>query len=126
MLVLTERRQNVTVTTVRTLRAELARISSVTCKFSIHKVHRDRVSIRCEHVVEGQRKHSEVVLPAYPTGWPADGSCNNLNVVLDPVEFVSADSPEKRHFFAPLVGHEALAYYEKLHGQESLTVSRCC
>lgn len=123
---LTRRRQNVTVMTVNTLRSYLESISSPTCKFAIHKVHRDRVSVRCDYVLSRKRKHSEVLLPAYPTGSPDDVPCNNLNVVLDPVGFVDVDTCTDRDVFAPLFGHEALVYYEKMHPHAELPMSRCC
>lgn len=126
MHMLTGRRQNVTVMTVNTLRSHLESFSRPDCKFSIDKVHRDRVSIRADYFLSGNRKHSCVLLPAYPTGFPGDAPCNNLNVVLDPLSFVDADTHAEYHVFLPLLGHEVLAHYEKLHPQEGLPISRCC
>jgi len=97
-----------------------------TCRFAIHKVDRDRVSVRAEYVFSGQKKRSYVLLPAYPTGYPDDAPCNNVNVVLDPVDFVDVDSCAERDVFAPVLGQEMLAYYEKMHPHAGLTVSRCC
>ncbi len=126
MRMLTGRRQNVTVMTVSTLRSHLESISSATCRFSIDKVHRDRVSVRSDYIVSGKRKCSYVLLPAYPTGSPDDAPCNNLNVVLDPLGFVDVDTCAEREVFAPVLGHELLAYYEKLHPHAGLVVSHCC
>ncbi len=126
MLTLTARRQNVTVMTVSTLRSHLDDISRPACRFTVDKVHGDRVSIRGDYALSGVRKHASVVLPAYPTGCPSDSPCHNLNVVLDPLEFVGADTCAERNLFAPLLGKEALAYYEKMHQQQGLHVTRCC
>ena len=126
MHTLTGRRQNVTVMTVSTLRNHLQSVSSLTCKFAIHQVRRDRVSVRGDYVLSGKRKHSYVLLPAYPTGSPNDAPCNNLNVVLDPLAFVDVDTCTERDVFAPVFGHEILAYYEKMHPHADLPMSRCC
>ena len=126
MQTLSARRQNVTVMTVNTLRTHLERISSPACKFTVDKVHRDRVWIRSDYVLDGRKKHSHVLLPGYPTGYPDDATCNNLNVVLEPLDFTGMDTPAERIMFAPLLGVEMLAHYEKMHPQASLTVSRCC
>lgn len=126
MHLLTGRRQIVTVMTVSTLRSHLESFSGPTCRFAIHKVDRDRVSVRAEYVFSGQKKRSYVLLPAYPTGYPDDAPCNNVNVVLDPVDFVDVDSCAERDVFAPVLGQEMLAYYEKMHPHAGLTVSRCC
>jgi hypothetical protein len=126
MHLLTGRRQIVTVMTVSTLRGHLESVSNSGCKFAIHKVERDRVSVRAEYVFCGQKKRSYVLLPAYPTGYPDDAPCNNVNVVLDPVDFVDVDSCAERDIFAPVLGQEMLAYYEKMHPHAGLTVTRCC
>lgn len=126
MHTLTGRRQNVTVMTVSTLRNHLERVSSPTCRFAVHQVRRDRVSVRGDYVLSGRRKHSYVLLPAYPTGSPDDAPCNNLNVVLDPLAFVDVDTCTERDVFAPVFGHEILAYYEKMHPHADLPMSRCC
>jgi hypothetical protein len=126
MHMLTARRQNVTVMTVSTLRSHLESISDPACRFTIHKVHRDRVSVRSDYVLSGKRKHSYVLLPAYPTCSPDDAPCNNLNVVLDPLAFVDVDTCTERHVFAPVLGHEILAYYEKMHPHAGIPLSRCC
>ncbi len=126
MHLLTRRFENVLVMTVNTLRSQLEEISTRDCTFTIHKVQRDRVSIRGDYVLSGQRKRSYVLLPAYPTGFAGDAPCNNLNVVLDPLEFVDADSHAERDAFAPLLGHQILVYYEKMHQDQGLPVSRCC
>ena len=123
---LTGRRQNVTVMTVSTLRAHLETISGPACRFTIHKVHGDHVSICGHYTLSGIRKHSYVLLPAYPTGCPSDAPCSNLNVVLDPLAFVDAQTCADRDVFASLLGNETLAHYEKMHQQEALSVSRCC
>ena len=126
MQTLTARRQSVTIMTVNSLRAHLESISSRACRFTIHKVHRDRVSIRGEYVLSGKKKLSYVVLPAYPTGYPDDAHCNNLNVVLDPLEFIDVETCTEREEFAPLLGHEILAYYERTHPHAVMPFSRCC
>jgi hypothetical protein len=126
MHTLTARHQIVTVMTVSTLRAHLERISGPACRFTIHKAHRDRVSIRGEYSLSGKRKHSYVLLPAYPTGYPGDAPCNNLNVVLDPLDFVDVETCAERETFAPLLGKEMLEYYEKMHPHAGMPVSRCC
>lgn len=126
MHALTARRQNVTVMTVSTLRDHLACISSAACKFTIDKAHRDRVSVRGDYLLAGKKKHSYVVLPAYPTGYPGDSPCNNLNVVLDPVEFVNVDSCTEREVFTPLLGEALLEHYERMHPHTGLMVTRCC
>ena len=126
MHLLTGRRQNVTVMTVSTLRSHLESVSRSACKFSVHKVDRDRVSVRGEYVLAGKKKRSYVLLPAYPTGYPGDAPCNNLNVVLDPLDFVDVDTCAERDVFAPVLGQEMLEYYEKMHPHAGLTVTRCC
>ncbi len=126
MQTLTARRQSVTVMTVNTLRAHLESISNRTCRFTIHKVQRDRVSVRGEYLLSGKKKLSYVVLPAYPTGYPDDANCNNLNVVLDPVDFIDVDTCSEREEFAPFLGKETLAHYEKTHPHASMPFSRCC
>ncbi len=123
---LTARRQIVTVMTVNTLRAHLAGLSNTACRFTISKVHRDRVAIRGDYMLSGKKKHSSVVLPAYPTGSPDDAPCNNLNVVLDPLQFEGVQSCEERDVFAPLLGHDILAHYEKTHPDAAIPISRCC
>ncbi len=123
---LTERRQSVTVMTVSTLRGEFERMGGAACRFSLHNVHHDRVSVRAEYLDSGKKKRSSVVLPPYPTGSPDDGPSNNLNVVMDPVDFLNANSATERHVFEPLLGHEVLAHYEKLHAQSAAPVARCC
>ncbi len=126
MLTLTARRQNVTVMTVSTLRTHLDEISRPDCRFTIDKVRGDRVFIRSDFTLSGVRKHASIVLPAYPTGCPNDSPCHNLNVVLDPLEFVGADTCAERDVFAALLGEEALTHYEKMHQQQGLHVTRCC
>lgn len=123
---LTARRHNVTVMTVSTLRSHLESVSSPTCRFTIHKVHRDRVSVRGDYFLSGKRKHSYVLLPAYPTGSADDAPCNNLNVVLDPLDFEEVDTCAGRDMFAPVFGHEVLEHYEKMHPHAALPVARCC
>jgi len=126
MHMLTERRQSVTVMTVNTLRSHLENLSGPACTFTIHKVGRDRVSVRSDYVLSGRKRHSCVLLPAYPTGSLDDAPCNNLNVVLDPLDFLDVDSCAERKIFEPLLGHEMLAYYEKMHPHADLPLSRCC
>ena len=126
MHTLTARRQSVTVMTVSTLRAHLEGISTSAYRFTIHKVHRDRVSVRSEYVLSGKKKTAYVLLPAYPTGYPGDAPCNNLNVVLEPLDFVDIDNCAERDIFAPLLGNDMLAYYEKMHPHAGIPVSRCC
>jgi hypothetical protein len=123
---LTERRQNVTVMTVSTLRVHLEDISRSGRRFTIHKVRGERVFIRCDYAVAGMRKHAVVVLPAYPTGYESDVPLRNVNVVLDPLEFADAETCADRAVFAPLLGEEVLAHYQKMHQQTGLSMSRCC
>ncbi len=123
---LTVRRQNVTVMTVNALRTHLPSLNSATSSFSIDKVQRDRVSIRCDYQLLGKKKHSHVTLPAYPTGSPEDAPSSNLNVVLDPLSFENVESCAEREIFAPLLGHEVLEFYQRMHPESGLTVTRCC
>lgn len=123
---LTARRQNVTVMTVSALRDYLKNVSNSSCKFTIDKVDRDRVSIRADYVFSDKKKHSHVLLPAYPTGLADDAVSNNLNVVLDPVNFTNVESSAERQLFAPVLGDEALAYYERMHAGDGFPVTRCC
>jgi hypothetical protein len=126
MHTLTARRQCVTVMTVSTLRAHLEDISTSAYRFTIHRVHRDRVWVRGEYVLAGKKKTADVLLPAYPTGYPGDAPCNNLNVILEPLDFVNIDTCTERDIFAPLLGNNMLAYYEKMHSHAGLHVTRCC
>ncbi len=126
MLRLTARCHNVTVMTVSTLRDYLESVSGAGRKFSVARVRGDRVSIRCDYTQAGKKKHASVWLPAYPTGWPDDVSCNNLNVVLDPLEFEGASSCGEQAQFAAVFGEEVLAHYEKTHPASTLPISRCC
>ncbi|MGA8878683.1 MAG: hypothetical protein WB555_24285 [Candidatus Korobacteraceae bacterium] len=126
MHTLTARCQSVIVVTVSTLRQRLEKLSNADCSFTIHKVHRDRVSIRADYFHLGKKKHADVLLPAYPTGYSNDAPCNNLNVVLDPVQFEGVESCAERDVFVPLLGHDVLAHYEKMHPDGVLPVSRCC
>lgn len=112
--------------TVATLHSHLENISRPACGFAIQKVHRDHVSIRADYKLSGVRKHPSVVLPAYPTGNPSDDPCSNLNVVLDPIAFIDADTSADRYVFLPLLGRDILAHYERLHQEPGLSVSRCC
>ncbi len=112
--------------TVSTLRSHLESVSAPGCRFTIHKVLRDHVSVRGDYVLSGKSKHSYVLLPAYPTGSPDDAPSNNLNVVMDPLEFEEVDTCAERDIFAPVLGREVLAHYEKMHPHAGLTVSRCC
>ena len=123
---LTERRQSVTVMTVSTLRSHLESISRPARRFRVHKVQGDRAIVRCEYAVAGTRKHTDVVLPAYPTGYESDTPPRNVNVVLDPLEFVNAESCADHDVFAPLLGEEVLAHFEKMHPHVGLSMSRCC
>jgi len=123
---LTARKQNVTVMTVSTLREHLDTISNDDLRLSIAKVHRDRVSIRADFTSSGKRRHASATLPAYPTGSAEDAPANNLNVVLDPISFDGATSCAELHVFEPLLGHDILEHYEKLHPSEAMPMSRCC
>ena len=82
--------------------------------------------IDCDYLASGKRRYASVILPAYPTGSAEDAPANNLNVVLDPISFEGAQSCEELHMFAPLLGHEILEHYEKLHPSEAMPISRCC
>ena len=121
----TSRFDKVDVITLSTLREHLDGISNHDCKFHVDKVAKDRVTVRCEYLSDGKQTQSYVVLPAYPTGH-SDDSPTNPNVVLDPVEFVKADTHEQRHIFVPLFGHDVLAHYEKMHPAGGLKMTRCC
>ena len=123
---LTSRCESVTVITVSALRSHLEKISSATRRFTVHKVHSDRVSVRADYVLSGKNKRSFVVFPAYPTGWADDAVCNNLNVVLEPLNFENAADRSEREIFEPLLGHEVLHHYENLHPAPGVPVSRCC
>jgi hypothetical protein len=123
---LTSRRQNITIMTVNALHEHLKSLSADDCQFTIAKVHGDRVSVRADYSRLGKTKHSVVVLPAYPTGWPDDETCNNLNVVLEPVSFENVHDCAERYVFAPLLGHEILAHYEKNHPDSTVPLARCC
>jgi hypothetical protein len=123
---LTSRRQSVTVFTVNALRSHLERISSAACRFAIHKVHSDRVSVSADYVLSDKDQRSLVVFPAYPTGWLDDAVCNNLNVVLDPLQFDNAADHFEREIFEPLLGHEVLHHFENMHPAPGEPVSRCC
>jgi hypothetical protein len=123
---LTERRQKVTVMTVSTLRSHLESISRRGRRFTVHKVQGERAVIRCDYTAVGVRKHTDVVLPAYPTGYESDAPPRNVNVVLDPLEFVNAETCADHDVFAALLGEEVLAHYEKMHQQVGLSMSRCC
>lgn len=114
MHMLTKRFQNVNVATLNTLREYLENFSSPACRFKVEKVRRDRITVGSESVMSGKKTHSFVVLPAYPTGHDDDAPCNP-NVVLDPLLFENVETCSEREVFAPLLGHEVLAYYEKLH-----------
>ncbi len=112
--------------TVSALRDYLKAADSANCRFTIDKVDRDRVSIRGDHVFEGKKKHCHVLLPAYPTGLPDDAVSHNLNVVLDPLGFENIESSAERQVFAPVLGHEILDHYERMHPGSDFPVSRCC
>lgn len=112
--------------TVSALRDYLKNASNANCRFTIDKVERDRVSIRGDYVFSGKKKHSHVLLPAYPTGLPDDAVSHNLNVVLDPLEFRNTESSTEREVFAPVLGHETLDYYERMHAGSDFPVTRCC
>ena len=122
----TKRSQTVTVVTLSTLREQLESLNrQQEGKLLIEKVSRDRVTIRWEAAASGVRVQSWVVLPSYPTGHE-DDSPTNPNVVLDPLEFVGADTHEERERFVPLLGHDVLVHYEKMHPQPGLKMTRCC
>ena len=112
--------------TVTTLRSHLESISRPACRFSLQKVQGDRVSVRCDYALSGIRKHADVLLPAYPTGYESDAPPRNFNVVLDPLEFVDAETCADHDVFAPLLGDQVLAHFEKMHPHIGLSMSRCC
>jgi hypothetical protein len=103
----------------------LETISSDDCRFKIEKVRGDRITVRSESLISGKKRNSSVVLPAYPTGHEHDVP-GNPNVVLDPLAFVNAETCAETEVFAPLLGHDVLDYYHKLHPHTGITVSRCC
>ena len=123
---LTARRQSVTVMTVSTLHGYLENVSDAGRRFTISKVRPDRVWIRCDYTHDGKKKHSSVLLPAYPTGLQDDAPSNNLNVVLDPLEFEGVQCCAERDEFAPLLGDDILSHFERTHPAEAMPVSRCC
>ncbi|MGA2961232.1 MAG: hypothetical protein ABSD96_06120 [Candidatus Korobacteraceae bacterium] len=124
MHILSKRFQSVSVVTLSTLREHLETISTPDCKFKIEKVRDDRITVRSESLISG--KKISVVLPAYPTGHEHDVP-GNPNVVLDPLSFAGADACAETEVFAPLLGHDVLDYYHKLHPHTvGLSVSRCC
>ena len=122
--ILSKRFQRVNVVTLSTLREHLEAISSPDCRFTIEKVRGDRITVRSENLIS--EKKISVVLPAYPTGHEHDVP-GNPNVVLDPLAFVNAETCAETEVFAPLLGHDVLDYYHKLHPHTvGLSVSRCC
>lgn len=121
----TKRFHRVDVATLSTLREHLEWISTPGCKFEVDKLSRDRVTVRCESFASGKRRDFFVVLPAYATGHPDDVP-GNPNVVLDPLDFLKTETHADREVFAPLLGHDLLEHYEKMHPQENLPASRCC
>lgn len=123
---LTDRCEKITVMTVSALRSRLEQLSNAGCSFAVHKVRNDHVSVRADYRHEGNKKRSFVILPAYPTGWPDDATCSNVNVVLEPLRFDAADDACEREMFAPLLGHDVLHYYETLHPDNGVAVTRCC
>ena len=118
----TKRFQSVDVVTLSALRDHMESISTHDCRFRVEKATHDRVTIRCE---SAPHKPCFVVLPAYPTGH-SDDSPTNPNVVLDPLEFLNADTHEERERFLPLLNHDVLAHYEKMHPHKGLAMTRCC
>ncbi len=122
---LTQRSQSVKVLTVSSLREFLDSSSSPECRFQVDKVARDRVTVRAECPVNSKRLHPIVVFPAYATGH-ADDLPGNPNVVLDPLEFVNAETHAEREIFVPLIGHDVLVHFEKMHPSGNMPFSRCC
>ena len=121
----TKRFQGVTVITVASLREHLETINTPSCKFLVERVTHDRVTVRAEKPTAGKHVHASVRLPAYPTGH-ADDLPGNPNVILDPVEFVNAETHAERDIFVPLLGHEVLVHFEKMNPQGGLAITRCC
>lgn len=122
---LSKRFQTVNVVTLSTLREHLEAISTPECRFKIEKMRGDRVTVHGEGLIAGKKASCSVVLPAYPTGHEHDVP-GNPNVVLDPLSFAGAETCAEREVFAPLLGHDVLDYYHKLHPHIGLAVSRCC
>lgn len=120
----TKRSQAVSVITVAALREHLEQISRPGCRFRIENVGRDRVTVQVE-IGSSKRPHPCVILPAYPTGH-ADDLPGNPNVVLDPLEFMNAETHAEREVFVPLVGHDVLLHYEKMHPSAVMPFNRCC
>ncbi len=120
----TKRFQTVSVLTLAALREHLDQISSPGCHFRVENVARDRVTIQVE-IGTPKRPHPSVIVPAYPTGH-ADDLPGNPNVVLDPLEFVNADTHAEREVFTPLIGHDVLVHYEKMHPSAVMPFNRCC
>ena len=125
MLILTKRFQSVNVLTLNSLRDHLQTINTPVCKFKVEKVSGDRVIVSNESSIDGKKVRSSVVLPAYPTGHEHDVP-GNPNVVLDPLEFVNAETCKEWEVFAPLLGRDVLEFYHKQHPHLGVSVSRCC
>jgi hypothetical protein len=119
----TQRIQNVRVFTLSSLRTYLKNLQPGEASFSLDKLHHDHVVIRAKDAMSG--KKSRLVLPTYPTGHPDDDRWNP-NVVLDPIGFIDANTPEERSIFAPVLGSEILHFYEKLHQNSETSLLRCC
>lgn len=125
MRILTKRFESVQVITMASLREHLEALSTAECKFSIDKVRGAKVYIRAEARIHDEKVKPAVVLPTYPTGHAHDDPVNP-NVVLDPVEFVDAETPHKRELFLPLLGEDAMRHYNKMHPAQQLQMTRCC
>lgn len=119
----TKRFQTVKVLTLAALREHLEQISSPGCRFRVENAGRDRVTVQVE--IGSSKRHPTVVFPAYPTGH-ADDLPGNPNVVLDPLEFINADTHADREIFAQLIGHDVLMHYEKMHPSAIMPFNRCC
>lgn len=122
---LTKRLQRVEVATLATLRERLQTIRDGDWRFTIDKVQEDRVTVRADRLAFGKTMRCSVVLPSYPTGHQ-DDIPGNPNVVLDPLEFVNAETCKQRQVFAPLLGRDVLDYYDKLHQDTGPALARCC
>ncbi len=125
MRILTKRFEAVQVITMASLREHLETLSTPDCKYAIEKVRGAKVFVRAEARLHETRVRPAVVLPTYPTGHAHDDPVNP-NVVLDPMEFVDAETPHKRALILPLLGEEVMRHYDKMHPAEQLQMTRCC
>lgn len=120
----TERKQKITIFTLSSLRKHLQQLQvAEKTEFSIDKLHNGHMTVRAKTPRSGSE--AWLILPTYPTGHPDDAPWNP-NVVLDPLGFIEADTPEERAVFTPLLGPDVLEFYERLHQNSESSLLRCC